>query len=270
MKSCPFSWGLFPAGPLLCCRAGPFPSGAAGSHCLSLCDFRGARPTCFLRYTDIAASHLSASNRLNRLSQVCLCQTFSPALKPLLHLFPRSLSCFLMCSLQQTRGLLAASWLRSPGGCIQRFSLIQLCTLCPAVANPLGDAASPGAALRCAWPRHPISTVLAGGLAAPSSQHGQSSGEGFSAAATRPSPLASPPTFEGLHLLPIYWAQIIIQLPPSYLLPFISRPCLVLQRRVEQHDTDGETEGCGGGSEFAKVSQPRQGQEPQGTGNVLC
>lgn len=31
------------------------------------------------------------------------------------------------------------------------------------------------------------------------------------------------------------------QLPPSYLLPFIGGPCLVLQRRVEWHDIDGET-----------------------------
>lgn len=61
MESCPFPWGLFPANPPLCCRAGQFPSGAAGSHCLSLLDFRGARPTHFLRYTDIAARCLSPS-----------------------------------------------------------------------------------------------------------------------------------------------------------------------------------------------------------------
>ena len=73
MESCPFPQGLFPANPPLCCRAGLFPSGAAGSHCLSLHNFRGTRPTRFLGYTDIAVSCLSISNRLSRLSQVCLC-----------------------------------------------------------------------------------------------------------------------------------------------------------------------------------------------------
>lgn len=104
MKNCPFPQGLFPTDPLLCCRAGLFPSGAAGSHCLSLCDFRGARPTRFVGCTAIAVSCLSISSRLSRLSRVCLCQTFSPALKPLLHLFPKSLFYFSVCGLQQTRG----------------------------------------------------------------------------------------------------------------------------------------------------------------------
>lgn len=239
MESCPFPWGLFPANPPLCCRAGPFPCGTAGSYCLSLCDFRGTQPYHFLQYMDTAARRLSISSRLSRLSRVCLCQTFSPALKPLLHLLPKSLSYSSVISLQQTQGLRAASWLRFPGavsrGFRSSYSAHHAVLSCILHETQL-PRSQPFGVLGLVPCFHREISI---------SQCGQSSGWGLWCWSHLPLSAHFPANLRDFVFTPNLPPRLMTQLPLSYPLPFISGPCLVLQRRVEQCDTDGEIKAGG-------------------------
>lgn len=71
-----------------------------------------------------------------------------------------------------------------------------------------------------------------------SSQHGQSSGEGIGITVTFPSLLTSRPTFGIFLFTSNFPVQLMEQVPPSYLLPFI-RDLAVFYSK--QHETDGET-----------------------------
>lgn len=126
-------------------------------------------------------------------------------------------------------GLQAPSWLHSLGGCIQRSSLIQLCILCAPLSHSLLEILLPIVQTIGKAPWY----WGQGGIG--SSQSGQNLGEGFSITSHQPLRFC------------IYSPFTIAanDTAPSYLLSFISGPCIGLQRRVERCDTDGETKAGG-------------------------